>query len=273
MEKKYKFTEETRIYNGRLLHRIVAIRDFSNIQAGQKGGWIEKEENLSHEGDCWISDNAIACEKANVCGNAKVAGIAIVEKHGRVFDEAFIDVNSRITQDASVFDNARISGNALVGGKAMVCDNSRIDMDAVIDGKAYIGGRARVFCHAYVTGISCVRDNAFVKGNAFIEGGLIYGQATIEENARVTGNVVIDGKACICGNAVIAKDEDYIVFKNWWSSGRYFTWTRSNDKYKVGCFYGTGEELIEAAYNHDEKRGREYERIVNYVNSIKNDGK
>ena len=146
-------------------------------------------------------------------------------------------------------------------------------MDAVIDGKAYIGGRARVFCHAYVTGISCVRDNAFVKGNAFIEGGLIYGQATIEENARVTGNVVIDGKACICGNAVIAKDEDYIVFKNWWSSGRYFTWTRSNDKYKVGCFYGTGEELIEAAYNHDEKRGREYERIVNYVNSIKNDGK
>ena len=56
MEKKYKFTEETRIYKGRLLHRIVAHRDFSNIQAGEKGGWIEKGENLSHKGAC--RDNA-----------------------------------------------------------------------------------------------------------------------------------------------------------------------------------------------------------------------
>lgn len=66
MEKKYKFTEETRIYNGRLLHRIVAIRDFPSIIAGTKGGWIEKEDNLSHEGDCWVSDEAIVCDKACV---------------------------------------------------------------------------------------------------------------------------------------------------------------------------------------------------------------
>lgn len=84
MEKKYKFTEETRIYNGRLLHRIVAIRDFSNIQAGEKGGWIEKEENLSHEGNCWVSDEAIVCEGACVYDNAIVTGIAIIEKCGGV---------------------------------------------------------------------------------------------------------------------------------------------------------------------------------------------
>ena len=273
MEKKYKFNEETRIYNGRLLHRIVAIRDFSNIQAGQKGGWIEKEENLSHEGNCWISDEAIVYEKACVYDNAKVAGNAVIEKHGRVFDEAVIDVNSRITQCASVYDNARVSGNALVGGRAIVCRNSMIDMDAVIDGNAYIGGRARVFYSAHVTGFSHVGNNACVKGNAIIDEGIILNQVVIEGNAHVAGSVTIDGKAHICGNAVIEGKEDFIVFKNWWSSGRYFTWTRSNDKYKVGCFYGTGEELIEAAYNHGEKRGREYERIVKYVNSIKNDGK
>lgn len=273
MEKKYKFTEETRIYNGRLLHRIVAIRDFSYIQAGEKGGWIEKEDNLSHEGNCWVSDNAIVCNKACVYDNAKVAGNAHIEKCGQVSGEAFVGVNARITDYASVYDDARVSGNALVGGRAIVCRNSMIDMDAVIDGNAYIGERARVFYSAHVTGFSHVGNNACVKGNAIIYEGIILDQVVIEGNAHVAGSVTIDGKAHICGNAVIEGKEDFIVFKNWWSSGRYFTWTRSNDKYKVGCFYGTGKELIEAAYNDSKEKGREYERIVNYVNSIKNDGK
>lgn len=63
-------------------------------------------------------------------------------------------------------------------------------------------------------------------------------------------------------------DADYIVFKNWWSSGRYFTWTRSNNMWRVGCFYGTGKELIEKAYKDSAKSGREYERIVEYVEEI-----
>lgn len=220
MEKKYKFTDETRQYKGRLLHRIVALRDFSNIQAGTKGGWIEKKENLSHEGDCWVSDEAIVCDKACVYDNAKVAGEAIVKRCAIVSGDSCVSEKAIITQYASVFGEARVIGFALVAGKANVCGNSMVGLDAVVNGK-----------------------------------------------------VVIDGMAQICGNAVIATEEDFIVFKNWWSSGRYFTWTRSNDKYKVGCFYGTGKELIEAAYNDSEEKGREYERIVNYVNSIKNNGK
>lgn len=208
MEKKYKFTNETREYKGKTLHRIVALRDFSNVIAGEKGGWIEKEDNLSHEGNCWVSDNAIVCDKACVYGNA------IVERRSCVYNKAAVSEHAIITECAFVFGDAHIGGYALVGGKTR-----------------------------------------------------IYGKAL------VSGNAFVDGNSVICGNAVIKDKEDFIVFKNWWSSGRYFTWTRSNDKYKVGCFYGTGKELIEAAYNHDEKRGREYERIVNYVNSIKNNGK
>lgn len=145
--------------------------------------------------------------------------------------------------------------------------------NAIVDGRAYISERARVLRSARVAGSSFVGDDALIECHAIVEGGYIYGQTVIEGNARVTGKVLIEGMAHICGNAVIAKEEDFIVFKNWWSSGRYFTWTRSNDKYKVGCFYGTGKKLIEAAYNDSEEKGREYERIVNYVNSIKNNGK
>ena len=69
-------------------------------------------------------------------------------------------------------------------------------------------------------------------------------------------------------DANVRETADFIVFKNWWSSGRYFTWTRSNNKWKVGCFYGSGEELIAKAYKDSEKSGREYERVVKYVESI-----
>jgi hypothetical protein len=123
--RKYRLTEETMEWRSRTLHRIEALNDFGNVKAGDKGGWIEKVENLNQEGDAWVY------------GDAKVYGGA-----------------------------------------------------------------------------------------------------------------------------------DYIVFKNWWSSGRYFTWTRSNNMWNVGCFFGTGEELIRKAYADSEKSGREYERIVKYVESI-----
>ena len=62
-----------------------------------------------------------------------------------------------------------------------------------------------------------------------------------------------------------------MVFQNWWSSLRHFTWTRSNNMWKVGCFYGTGKELIEKAYKDSELSGREYKRVVEYVESILRD--
>lgn len=134
MRKKYELTDEILEVGGYVLHRIKALRDFGNVKKGDIGGWIECEDNLSHDDDYWVYE-----------------------------------------------------------------------------------------------------------------------------------------KAEVCGEAVIKSKSDYIVFKNWWSSGRYFTWTRSNDIWSVGCFYGTGEELIKKAYNDSDESGREYERVVKYVESIKSE--
>ena len=99
----------------------------------------------------------------------------------------------------------------------------------------------------------------------------IYNDAVVRDDAMVCGEAKVYGEAKVCGNAKVEKKSDYIVFKNWWSSGRYFTWTRSNDMWTVGCFYGTGEELIKKAYADNEEKGREYARIVKYVESIKSE--
>ena len=222
MEKKYKLTDETINLNGATLYRIEALKDFGEIKKGDKGGFIESENNLAHEGDAWVSDNA------------------------------------HVYGDACVFDNARVYNNAFVSGYAQVYGN------AFVYGNAWLYGNTRVCGYAWVA------DNARVYGDANVcDDSSVFGSACVYDNARVCGDALVRGYACVCGDAEISNKSDYIVFQNWWSSGRYFTWTRSNNMWSVGCFYGTGEELIKKAYKDSELSGREYERIVKYVEEIK----
>lgn len=64
--RKYEFTEETMLVGERLLHRIKALRDFGDVRKGDIGGWIEGQENLSHDDDCWVYGNARVYGKAEV---------------------------------------------------------------------------------------------------------------------------------------------------------------------------------------------------------------
>ena len=221
MEKKYKLTDETIKLNGVTLYRIEALKDFGEIKKGDKGGFIESENNLAHEGDAWVSDNA------------------------------------HVYGDACVFDNARVYNNAFVSGYAQVYGNARVY------------GNAWLYDNTRVCGYAWVADNARVYGDANVcDDSSVFGSACVYDNAHVYGDALVRGYACVCGDAEISNKSDYIVFQNWWSSGRYFTWPRSNNMWSVGCFYGTGEELIKKAYKDSELSGREYERVVRYVESI-----
>lgn len=76
--KKYELTEETLTVSEKTLYRIRAVRDFGFVKTGEFGGYIEKEENLSHFGNAWISGNAWVSGDAKVSGNAWVFGDAKV---------------------------------------------------------------------------------------------------------------------------------------------------------------------------------------------------
>ena len=77
--KKYRLTNETITITQQggtdiTLHRIEALRDFANVKAGDKGGYVESEDNLSHRGDCWVYGDAKVFGSARVCGSAEVCG-------------------------------------------------------------------------------------------------------------------------------------------------------------------------------------------------------
>ena len=59
MDRKYEVTAESIKVDSHTLYRIKALRCFSDVKAGDLGGWIESEGNLGHDSDCWIDYDAM----------------------------------------------------------------------------------------------------------------------------------------------------------------------------------------------------------------------
>ena len=134
MEKKYKLTDEKIGVEGKALYRIEALKDFCEIKKGDKGGFIESEDNLSQEGNAWVYDDAC------VYDNAFVTDDALVYDNARVYNDARLSDNSRVYENACVYgtscvyDNARVYGTARVTDDACVCGTARVyDNDWVYD--------------------------------------------------------------------------------------------------------------------------------------------
>ncbi len=72
MQKKFALTNEPRVFNNKTLYRIRALKDFDDVKTGDLGGFIEKEANLSHDGNCWVYDKACVYGYAVVSENAKI---------------------------------------------------------------------------------------------------------------------------------------------------------------------------------------------------------
>ena len=69
MAKHFKLTSETKVNAfGVTLFRIECTIDCKWAKVGDKGGWVEKEENI--DGDAWVYGNARVCGDAEVYGNA-----------------------------------------------------------------------------------------------------------------------------------------------------------------------------------------------------------
>ena len=103
MEKKFELTDQTLILpDGTVLHRIRATANFGTVQAGELGGYIENEDNLSQTGNAWVY------------GDAQVYGYAQVYGDARVYGYAQVYGDARVSGNARVYGDARVSGNAHV---------------------------------------------------------------------------------------------------------------------------------------------------------------
>ena len=160
---KYELTDETITINGHTLYRIRALRDFGDVKVGDLGGFIENETNLSHQGNCWVYDNAKVFEKAQVfndgkvIGNAKVCGKIMIKDFAQIKDNVIITGGGLIIKDY-----AEISENVYLIASNKHCSrhfisNLHNEWDYSyneICGTASISGNIKVICEGHPTQIT-----------------------------------------------------------------------------------------------------------------------
>lgn len=240
--KKYELTDEF-IINPymKTLYRIRALIDFADVKKGDLGGFIEKEKNLSHEGNAWVYDDAQVFNNASVYDNAVIKHRASVCGHAKVYG------NARVCEDSSVSDSVRIFDNSSVGGNACVT------------------GRVYVFDNAYVSGNAYIHDEVRICGYA-----MVYGETYVCGKAMIGGVAKICDNVRICNNAKILNDHDYTIVKGF---GRRNGWTVffrcQDEKLRVvcGCFFGDMEEFRSAIKrtHGDSKMAKEYLAIADLM--------
>ena len=242
--KKYEFTGEAKDFCGVELHRIRALKDFGDVAAGDLGGWIKGEGNLSHDGRCWVSDDARVFGDARVYGNAWVAG------------------DAQVFGDARVYGNARVSDDARVSGNARVSDDARVYDDARVLGDARVFGNARGYGNAWVAGDAQVFGNARVSDDA-----RVYDDARVSDDARVFGDARVYGNAWVAGDAEIKAPKDTFwlsAIGSRYGTTTFFRCVDGKVRVTCGCFYGDLDEfLAKVEKTHgDNKHGKVYKKLI-----------
>lgn len=181
--KKFKFTGETKEVDGVTVHRIELLRDIQftdgpnaglpKFKAGRKGGWIQNEDMLSHDGNCWVADEAVVMNKAQSDCSRHLNKTFYMDK---VPDN--VNIYSYVCDDVLVYGSAKIVNSVLREQVTVGCDANITD--------------------------SCLRETAFVWDSAQMSKSVIRGDSCVMENAQLSGSCVW-GNARILGRSVIVR--------------------------------------------------------------------
>ena len=244
--KKYKLVKRKSIItgNGTILYRIKALKDFGNVKNGEIGGFVESENNLSQEGNCWIHDEAKVLDNAMVLGNAQVLDHAIIKDYATVSDSACIKGSNVLISgkshiyDAVIIDNSKITGECNIGGNVKI-DNSLI-FNSLITGHGYISISTIIN--------SIIEDFAKIEQSKLNYSSVINGSSV--DSARIENVTMLDGavvknvsiKNAVLGNkANISSVSDLITINQ--ISAKYtpdetcngYTFYLSKDKKILAC--------------------------------------
>lgn len=163
---KYEITDITH-EKYPFLHRIRALRDIgSEVKAGDLGGFVESESNLSFEpgDDAWIFDEAIAC------------------------NNAYVDQGAFLRENAVACENAYISHGALLSGHARAEDDSYI-RGAVLNGCVRASGSSMVLHSPDMRSVPIFTGHCAVYGK-------------VSGDVRLTGKAVVISGEHICNDTL-----------------------------------------------------------------------
>lgn len=181
------------------LYRILALKTFQNpqfgeIKEGEIGGYVQSEDNLSHDGTCWIAhtakvfdtaivkDDAIVQDNAGVFETAQVVTDSVIKGLARIRGSAIVD-SCKIGDKSDVLGSPKIF-NVTMHNSARIYGNATVSHTIMSDG-AMIHGDAQVFK-------SVLKDISEIRGNAVVHQGQYTGRSIITEGERINETLHAD---------------------------------------------------------------------------------
>lgn len=252
-EKNNKYillTDEKLIHKGHTLYRIQALKNFSDVKAGDKGGWIERESNLSQEGNCWIYDEAKAYHYSQILGDAKATSNAEIYDCATLFGFAQIGLDVKVYDYAKLYGYTRMFDDVNVCGYSDVCGNTVLNHHIKVCDNSYVGGSARL-CNNVI-----IKDNAEIGGTVWIEKGPCIG-----------GDLIIEGNELITGKVELTDDNDFLVFKIG-NPSFYVTYIKELKQWTSQRFTGSYKKLLEYQKKNNSKAYQQLQEYVKIIDSL-----
>ncbi|HGO5855592.1 TPA: hypothetical protein ACK3JJ_000195 [Mannheimia haemolytica] len=266
--KKYSLIESDRSNEQQKLYQIKALKTFTTsngteVKEEDLGGFISGEHNLSHEGNCWVANNAEVWDQACVSENAYLGGFSSlsdqVQLYGnakvirgkisgnvKIYDNAKVAVKGRIEDEVEIFGNAvvasketEISGSVKIFGNAHIGVSPRGDIriseQAKIYGNAQIGGTCHIKGNAEIWGDTVISgSNVRIKDNVKICGVEISGRNDSFGNTRIIGsNIIINDRLDLGENAFIQSQNDFLQTKMFSDFMEYLTAYKTENGFEI----------------------------------------
>lgn len=213
---KYKLLEAETVFVSRsgsvprmeTMYRIQAVQGIPRygVKSGQKGGYVSSSGVLSHQGDCWIADNA------KVYGNIKVLDNAFVGEEARIVTsdprlQVIVSGNASVKGNAFISQASLPSGvkTSLITGDANISGYVNLSSPCVVEGRVQISGNVRFGKHCSVLNNARIRDEVTVGENT-----VIAGDSEVLDNAVIGSDCEILGKSILTTDARIADGQKVI---------------------------------------------------------------
>lgn len=124
-------------------NRIVALETFGIVIAGQVGGVVDGEHNLSQYGLSWISYNSSVTGDAMVFDDANLLGSCHLIDQSLAYGQSTLFGNVLMQADSRAFGSCRLRGATVVPGNAWVFGEAVVENTTLASGDR-IGGFTRI---------------------------------------------------------------------------------------------------------------------------------
>ena len=155
------------VFEGRTLYRIIALKNFSDVEAGDLGGWVSGIDNLSQEGNCWIYDEAKCMGNARMFDNSKMFNNSKMHGNSTMYND------SRMYDCSVMYNNSTMYGHSIMYDHSIMHDHSEMHDNAVMHDHSEMYDNARMFDNSEMGGHSEMYGDSILKAEEKLYGELI----------------------------------------------------------------------------------------------------